>query len=306
MARVIVTGGAGFIGSNLVDRLVGRYEVTVLDNLSSGKKEYVNPKAVFIRKDLLDRDIKDYFDGASAVYHLAANPDVRLGAYDTRVHLEQNVLATYNVLEAMREKNVPELIFTSTSTVYGAASVPTPESFGPLRPVSLYGASKLACEAFISSYCFTFGLRARIYRFANVVGKRSTHGVIYDFVRKLRQDPHSLEILGDGKQRKSYVYIDDCVAAMLSKTEPEEAGPGIYNIGTAQQTAVTRIAEIVSEEMGLTPRFNFTGGAVGWKGDVPVMLLSIEKIKATGWEPRYDSDASVRKAVKDVLEAVAV
>jgi UDP-glucose 4-epimerase len=203
--KIIVTGGAGFIGSNLVDRLLSAgNEVTVIDNLSSGRMEFLkqhtaNPDFKFIELDLLDTEkLKEAIQGTDFVYHLAANPDVRLGAVDTKIHLEQNIIATYNLLEAMRINKQKNIVFTSTSTVYGeAAIIPTPENYGPLIPISLYGASKLACEALITSYCGSFDMNSWIFRFANIVGERGTHGIIIDFIEKLRNNPEMLEILGE-------------------------------------------------------------------------------------------------------------
>ncbi|MDK2796296.1 MAG: UDP-glucose 4-epimerase [Archaeoglobaceae archaeon] len=298
---ILVTGGAGFIGSHVVDRLVEMDEVIVLDNLSSGKKEFVNEKAELHVIDLAEDSISEFLGGVDEVWHLAANPDVRIGAERPDEIYRNNVLATYRLLEAMRKANVKRIIFTSTSTVYGEAKhIPTPEEY-PTHPISLYGASKLACEALIESYCHTFDFQAYIYRFANVIGKRSTHGVIYDFIKKLRENPEELEILGNGEQNKSYVYIDDCVSAMFAGLKAGER-VNIFNIGSEDQIKVKRIAEIVSEEMGLNPRFRFTGGERGWKGDVPVMLLSIEKLKNLGWKPRFGSEEAVRKAVRDLLD----
>ena len=314
--KILVTGGAGFIGSHLVDRLVEqRHEVVVLDDLSAGDEEFVAPHLSnanfqFHKIDLLrgkegagSGGLTDFFEGVEQVWHLAANPEVRVGVENTRVHLEQNVLATYNVLEAMRAKGVRQLVFTSTSTVYGdAEKLPTPEDY-PTIPISLYGASKLACEALIASYCHTFEMRAWIYRFANVVGRRSSHGVIYDFIKKLRRrsSPAELEILGDGEQTKSYIYVDDCVEAMFAG-----AGAGksvnIFNIGTDDRVSVKRIAEIVCEEMRVFPRpkFKFTGGKRGWKGDVPVMMLDASRLKKMGWRQRWNSEEAVQKAARDL------
>jgi len=297
---IVVTGGAGFIGSHVVDRLVEIDKVVVLDNLSSGKPEYVNENAEFYRVDLAKDDITDIIRGADEVWHIAANPDVRIGSENPDEIYRNNVLATYRLLEAMRRVNVKRIIFTSTSTVYGEARViPTPEDY-PTHPISIYGASKLACEALIESYCHTFDFQAWIYRFANVIGKRSNHGVIYDFIMKLKRNPNELEILGDGEQNKSYIYIEDCVDAMFHGLKADES-VNIFNIGTEDQIKVKRIAEIVCEEMGLNPKFKFTGGRRGWKGDVPVMLLSIEKLKKIGWKPKYNSEKAVKLAVKDLL-----
>lgn len=322
--KIIVTGGAGFIGSHVVDRLIDAgHEIVVLDDLSAGDERFINPHVGkqdfrFHKVDILHDDINPFFDGVEEVWHLAANPEVRIGAEDTRVHLEQNVIATYNVLEAMRKNDVRRMIFTSTSTVYGDADkLPTPEEY-PTIPVSLYGASKLACEALIAAYCHTFDMRAWIYRFANVIGRRSSHGVIYDFINKIRSNPEELEILGDGNQTKSYIYVDDCIDAMVAglkaNAEAEAGGEGypaaknrvnIFNIGTDDMTMVKRIAEIVCEVMRVSPKpkFTFTGGKRGWKGDVPIMLLDASKLNALGWRQRHNSEEAVRKAAGDLLEA---
>lgn len=305
--KIIVTGGAGFIGSHIVDRLLSLgNEVTVIDNLSSGRMEFLkansrNPNFKFIKIDLLDTEnLNKAIACADMIYHLAANPDVRLGAADTKVHLEQNIIATYNVLEAMRINKLENIAFTSTSTVYGeAALIPTPENYGPLIPISLYGASKLACEALITSYCHTFEMNSWIFRFANIVGPRSTHGIIVDFINKLRNDPQALEILGDGQQRKSYLHVSDCVEAMLFAVENSHEMANIFNIGSDDTINSSQIGEIVVMEMGLKKvKFSYTGGKRGWKGDVPRMLLSIEKIKSLGWKPLHDSQSSVVEATR--------
>ncbi|OPY29728.1 MAG: UDP-galactose-4-epimerase [Methanocella sp. PtaU1.Bin125] len=309
--KCVVTGGAGFIGSHLVDALLAAgHEVTVVDNLSSGKREFLEPHMGDRRFRLVEADLSGEgyvcadFKGADTIFHLAANPDVRTGATDTKTPITQNVMATYNVLESMRLHGVSRIAFTSTSTVYGEALVvPTPEDYGPLLPISLYGASKLSCEALISSYCHTFGMRAWIYRFANIVGDRGTHGVIFDFIKKLRASPKKLTILGDGRQSKSYLHISDCVEAMLFVVENAREQVNVYNIGSDDRFDVTGIARVVAEEMGLNGvAFEYTGGDRGWKGDVPFMALSIEKIRALGWKPTHDSGASVRLCVQQLLK----
>ena len=308
--RIIVTGGAGFIGSHMVDRLLSPdNEVTVIDNLSSGRMEFIgkhlkNPDFKFIKIDLLDLEkLKKAINGADMIYHLAANPDVRLGAENTKIHLEQNIIATYNVLEAMRVNKQQNIVFTSTSTVYGeAAVIPTPENYGPLVPISLYGASKLACEALITSYCHTFDMKSWIFRFANIVGERSTHGIIVDFINKLRNNPASLEILGDGKQRKSYLHVSDCVDAILYAVKNSNEMANIFNLGSDDTINSTEIGEIVVSGMGLKDvAFSYTGGKRGWKGDVPRMLLSIGKLQKLGWNPVYNSKSSVIAAVRNTL-----
>ncbi len=308
--KIIVTGGAGFIGSNLVDRLLSLgNEVTVIDNLSSGRFEFLkqhdaNPDFKFIELDLLETvKLGKAIQGADFVYHLAANPDVRLGVVDTKIHLEQNIIATYNLLEAMRINSQKNIAFTSTSTVYGEASViPTPENYGPLIPISLYGASKLACEALITSYCGSFDMNSWIFRFANIVGERGTHGIIVDFIEKLKNNPKTLEILGDGQQRKSYLHVSDCIDGILYAVENSHESVNIFNIGSSDTINSTEIGEIVVREMDLrNVKFSYTGGKRGWRGDVPRMLLSIEKIRELGWKPSYNSNKSVVAAVRSAL-----
>lgn len=283
--------------------------VVVFDNLSSGKLEFIeqhfeNPDFSLVRGDLLDPEaIERACTDVDMVYHVAANPDVKLGASDTKVHLDQNILATYNLLEAMRKGNAKKIAFTSTSTVYGEASVmPTPEDYGPLIPISLYGASKLACEALITSYSHTFDMQAWIFRFANIVGPRSTHGITVDFIKKLKENPGRLEILGDGKQEKSYLHVSECVDAILFAIEKSKEEVNIFNIGSEDTISATEIGQVVTEEMGLSDvEFVYTGGSRGWKGDVPRMRLGIEKLKAIGWKPVYTSENSVRETARALL-----
>ncbi|WML66861.1 MAG: UDP-glucose 4-epimerase [Methanoregula sp. SKADARSKE-2] len=305
----VVTGGAGFIGSHLVDTLVGQgNEVLVIDSLCAGKKETIarhigSSKVRFLREDLLGNGWQDAIEGADRLFHLAADPDVRQSAVDPDPTMRQNILATYRVLEAMRLQNVPELVFTSTSTVYGDASViPTPESYTPLEPISVYGASKLACEALISAYCHSFGMKSWIFRFANIIGERSGHGVITDFIRKLEENPAELEILGDGRQTKSYLEVHECIAAMLFAVGHSRGAVNTFNIGSEDWIDVRSIAEIVTEELHLSKTMiRFTGGERGWVGDVPKMQLAIDKIKALQWKPQTGSRESVRIAVSAML-----
>jgi UDP-glucose 4-epimerase len=309
--HILVTGGAGFIGSHVVDKLIQHNQVTVLDNMSSGQMEFIqhhldNANFTFIEGDLLE-PIPSIPNSIDMVFHLAANPDVRLGAEDTRIHLEQNILTTYNLLEAMRTRRINQLVFTSTSTVYGETEVmPTPEDYGPMIPISLYGASKLACEALISSYCHTFNMNTWIYRFANIVGHRSTHGVIVDFINKLRVNPFTLEILGSGKQKKSYLDVADCVDAMVFGVEHSDEMVNIFNIGSEDSIDVVDIADIVTDKLGYKEvNYRFTGGVdggAGWKGDVKFMLLSIDKLKSLGWKPAHNSHQSIEMAVESLLD----
>ena len=308
--NILVTGGAGFIGSHLVDSLIKEEnKITIFDNLSSGKigfieKHLENTDFTLIKGDILDNEvIERACKDIDLVYHVAANPDVKLGASDTKIHFDQNILATYNLLEAMRKNNVKKIVFTSTSTIYGEAHImPTSENYGPLIPISLYGASKLACEALITSYSHTFDMQAWIFRFANIVGPRSTHGIIVDFIRKLREDPTQLEILGDGKQEKSYFYVSECVNSILFAIEKSREDVNIFNIGSEDTISATGIGRVIVEEMELSDiEFIYTGGRRGWKGDVPRMRLDIEKIKAIGWSPTYTSERSVRETARALL-----
>jgi UDP-glucose 4-epimerase len=309
--RCIVTGGAGFIGSHLVDALVARgEEVIVIDSLATGTKEHLSShiahdSVIFIEKDLCGDDWTAACAGVERIYHLAADPDVRASAEHPRHQLQHTIIATHQVLEAMRQHHIPELIFTSTSTVYGEATIiPTPETYTPMEPVSVYGASKLACEALISAYCHSFGIQSWIFRFANIVGARSGHGVIHDFIEKLRRNPSELEILGDGKQAKSYLSVSACIQAMFFGIEHAKKQVNYLNIGSDDWIDVTTIAEIISAEMDLSSvAFRYTGGNKGWVGDVARMQLSCDAMKALGWQPPVNSYESVVQAVRQALSA---
>jgi|YelNatPaOPRAMG01_1025707.scaffolds.fasta_scaffold01541_4 UDP-glucose 4-epimerase len=313
--KVFVTGGAGFIGSHLVDALMSRgFKVVVLDNLSSGCLKNVakwlnNSSFKFVKGDLLKtkpKDIDVLLSGCEAVFHLAANPEVRVGSVRPSVHFRENVLATFNLLEALRRKDWNgTLAFTSSSTVYGEAETPTPESYPLLKPISVYGASKLACEALIMAYASSYGFRALIYRLANVVGNRGKHGVIVDFIRKLRGNPNELEVLGDGTQRKSYIHVADCVEALLLGLDKADGRVEVFNVGSEDQVDVLTIAKIAAEEMGLeNVNFRVTGGVDGgrgWIGDVKEMLLNVSKIRGLGWKPKHGSAEAVQLTVKEML-----
>jgi len=302
----VVTGGAGFIGSHLVDTLVARGDrVVVIDSLAAGHEETIaghlkSGRARLVKADLLSDGWQDALKGADRVYHLAADPDVRQSAMTPDPTFQNNIVATYRVLEAMRVHAVPELVFTSTSTVYGNATViPTPEYYAPFEPVSVYGASKLACEALISAYCHSFGMRSWQFRFANIIGSRSGHGVITDFVRKLKENPKELEILGNGKQTKSYLEVRECIRAVEFAITHAKHPVNTFNIGSEDWIDVVAIADIVTEAMGLkNVHYRFTGGELGWVGDVPKMQLSVEQLKALGWTPELGSRESVRIAAQ--------
>ncbi|MBN1431301.1 MAG: NAD-dependent epimerase/dehydratase family protein [Methanomicrobiaceae archaeon] len=308
----VVTGGAGFIGSHIVDALVEKGDrVLVIDNLSAGATANIIPhiesgKIEFLQADLLGEGWQGRFSGADRIFHIAADPDVRASAISPGKVYDNNILATERVLEAMREHGVKEFVFTSTSTVYGEADViPTPEDYSPLIPISIYAASKLACEAMIAGYSYTYGMKSWVFRFANIIGERSGHGVIWDFVHKLMDKPGELEILGDGKQIKSYFSVGACVEAVLFAVENSGEPFNYFNIGSEDWIDVTAIAEIVVEEMGLSGvKFTYTGGDRGWVGDVPKMQLSVEKLKNLGWKPVTGSAESVRSAVKTLLEEI--
>ena len=309
--KVLVTGGAGFIGSHLVDRLLELgHEVVVLDNFSSGRWENLS-QALERGIEVIEGDVRcpdvvrRALKGVDVVFHFAANPEVRVG--NPKEHYEHNIKATFVLLEAMREEGIKDIVFASSSTVYGDAKVlPTPEDYGPLKPISVYGASKLACEALISSYAHTYDFRGIALRYANVVGPRSRRGVVYDFVRKLMANPRELEILGDGTQTKSYIWIADAVEATIVAWRKMGEGFEAYNVGSEDAISVRRIAEIVIEEMGLEGvKLRFTGGVKGgrgWVGDVKFMHLDIKKLKRLGWAPRYSSEESVRLAARHYLE----
>ena len=320
-SKVLVTGGAGFIGSHLVDRLM-RMDcfVRVVDNLSGGGLDNVegwvdSGRFEFVRGDLKDSGVaEEAVDGVEVVFHLAANPEVRVAEVDPSVHFRENLLTTFNVLEAVRKSETAGVIvFFSSSTVYGEPAVfPTCEDYGPVLPISVYGASKLGCEGLVCAYCHTFGVRGLVFRLANVVGGRSGHGVIVDFVRKLREDSRVLEILGDGSQSKSYLHVEDCVDAVLHALkhflDEEEKKVEVYNVGSLDRVDVRRIAEIVGEEMGLEGSgFRFTGGVDGgrgWRGDVKTMLLSSDKLLNLGWKPKLNSEEAVRLSCRELLQSI--
>lgn len=311
MKKIFITGGAGFIGSHLADELIEKgHTVSVYDNLSLGKKEHLsrhldNERFIFMQNDLLDTEaLNKAIKGHDLVFHLAASSDILAGTKKTDIDLKQGTIATYNVLEAMRLNGIKEIIFSSSSTVYGEAKImPTPENYGPLFPISLYGASKLAGEGLISAFCHNFTMKAWIYRFANIIGERLTHGVIFDFINKLKMNPKSLEILGDGKQRKSYLYVKECIDGMLYGYENLKEEVNYFNLGCSTSTAVTFIAEAIVKELGLMEvDFVYTGGARGWSGDVPRVSFDVAKINNLGWKAKLSSDEAIVKTIKMILE----
>lgn len=307
----VVTGGAGFIGSHLVDALVARGdEVLVIDNLSTGERGNLaahleGGQVELLVADLLRDGWQARLRDADRVYHVAADPDVRGGASSPASMFEESVVATFRVLEAMREAEVPEIAFTSTSTVYGEASViPTPEDYAPLVPISVYGGGKLACEAMIGAYCHSFGMRAFVFRFANIVGERSNHGVSWDFIHKLRAESRMLEILGDGRQTKSYLEARACVDAFLHVCDHATETVNTVNIGSEDWIDVVTIADLVADAMELEDvEYRFTGGDRGWVGDVPRMRLAVDRLKSLGWRPPLGSRESMQIAIRAQLGA---
>lgn len=307
-----VTGGAGFIGSHLVDALVaaGR-QVTVFDNFSVGSRRFLEGAAAtgrlrVVEGDMLDLDrVTQVIGGHDLVVHLSANPEARWGIANTRLDLEQETIATYNCLEAMRRQGVQRIAFSSSGTVYGDTAEPVREDILPGLPVSLYGAGKLASEALISAFCETFGMQAWVFRFSNVIGPRGTHGAMVDFFKKLQADPTRLEILGDGRQAKPYVHVRDLVNAILFILERADARLNIYNIGTETVTSVTEIAQIVVAQMGLRDvQFCYTGGDRGWPGDVPQSRFNTSKLARLGWVAPRTSTEAVRLSAQELWEEI--
>jgi len=302
--RVVITGGAGLIGSHLAARLLPDNEVVVADDLSKGEADRVPDGAELVVADVTDADdvAQVVTPDVDLVCHLAAYTDTNYA--DPRRLFEENSDMTYTLLERADDVGVEGFVFTSSSTVYGEAPRPTPEDYAPLEPISEYGASKLADEALVSTYAHSYDLQAWTFRFANIVGPGQRGTVIPDFVEKLREDPDSLTILGDGRQEKSYLHVEDCVDAIRHVVGNADATLNTYNLGSRTTTSVTRIADVVSEEMGLDPTYEYTGGDRGWTGDVPKMRLSIEKLAALGWEPPESSDDAVRRAARQLIDEI--
>ena len=306
MLTIAVTGCAGFIGSNLVDRLLSLgHKVIGLDNFSTGQNRflesgYLHPQFSLFNLDLLDLEgLTKAFKGCEFVFHLAANADVRFGTDHPRKDLEQNTIATYNVLEAMRVNGIKKIAFSSTGSVYGESPViPTPED-GPFPiQTSLYGASKVACEGLITAYCEGFGFQSWIFRFVSILGERYTHGHIFDFYQKLKKDPTCLAVLGNGKQRKSYLYVQDCIDAIILAIEKADEKVNIFNLGVDGYVEVNDSIGWICEELGVSPRIDYSGGDRGWIGDNPLIFLDTNKIRALGWKPKFDIQQGVIRTVK--------
>jgi len=314
MAKHFVTGGAGFIGSYLAERLLADgNRVTVYDNLVSGRKDNIKhligkSNFRFIQDDLLNvAALKESMEGHDVIWHLGANTDIPGGNKTTDLDLKNCTMATWNVLEAMRENSIDKILFSSSACVYGdAPPIALSEIFGPLLPINLYGAGKLACEGLISAYSHLFGIHVWIFRFANVVGARMGHGVIHDFIQKLKRNPMELEVLGDGKQEKPFFLVEDCIDGMLHAFQNSNIQCDVYNLGTESFTTVTLIAQIVTEEMGLNNvKFKYTSGRRGWPGDVPVVHFNVRKMSNLGWQAKHSSDEAVREASKRLLKGMA-
>lgn len=304
--NVLVTGGAGFIGSNLVHRLLlDGHRVTAYDNLSTGRVEFLNgawdhPQFRFMEGDLLDRpQLTKSVAGADFVFHLAANADVRFGTHHPHKDLEQNTIATFNVLEAMRAHGIKKIAFSSTGSVYGEATVfPTPEDAPLPIQTSLYGASKMAGEGLITAYVHGFGVQCWVFRFVSILGEGYTHGHVFDFYNKLRANPHKIEVLGNGKQRKSYLYVQDCIDAIMLALEKGQEPVNIFNLGTAEYCTVDDSLGWICDHLGLTPKRDYTGGERGWIGDNPFIFLDTKKVRSLGWRPKL----TIKQAVLRTLE----
>jgi UDP-glucose 4-epimerase len=299
--RLVVTGGAGFVGSHLTESLLDANDVLVVDDCSNGRRPWVPDEAEFVHGDLTDPTVvaETITPDVDAVFHFAAAKSV--DSDQPRTQFEENLRMTYNILEQMDAVGVSRLAYTSSSVVYGEAPRPTPEDYAPKEPISEYGAGKLSEEGLISTYAHSHDLQAWVFRFANIVGPRLRGAVVPDFVAKLRDDPEKLVILGDGRQEKSYMHIEECVDAMEHVVSHAGDALNVYNLGTRTTTSVDTIADIVAEEMGLSPTYEHTGGDRGWTGDVPRMRLSVEKLSALGWEPTQSSDDAIRQSVRELL-----
>ena len=312
--KVLVTGGAGFIGSHLVDKLIEEgYGIKVIDNLRSGSLENLSkhkddPRLEVIIGDLKKpEDISKAIDGVDAVFDYAANPEVRVSTTNPEIHFNENVVATFNLLEAVRKSDVKEIVFASSSTVYGEPeAIPVSED-APIKPVSVYGASKAACESLIHAYSKLYSIKAVIVRYANVVGPRLRHGVIWDFIMKLREDPNMLEILGDGKQEKGYIYIDDAVEATMmawKKTEHFD----VYNVASNDWITVDEIADLVIESMklkNLRRVYRPLLHGIGWPGDVKKIALKIDKLKSIGFTPKKSSREAIKATAEAMIKEIA-
>ena len=303
--KIIVTGCAGFIGSNLVEKLLSLdYKIIGIDNLSTGQKGFLkdsfkNKNFKFIKSDLLNlKRIIKIFKGCDFVYHLSANADVRYGYKNPYRDLEQNTIVTYNVLEAMRKKKIKKIVFCSTGSIYGEPKkFPTPENVNFPLQTSFYGSSKLAGESLIQSYCEAYGFKSWIFRFVSILGRRYTHGHVYDFCKQLFNNNKKLKVLGNGLQRKSYLHVNDCINAMLLATKKSRNKVNIFNLGTNEYITVKQSIKIICKELNVKPKIYFSGGKRGWIGDSPFIYLNNKKIRSLGWKPRFTIKESVKQTV---------
>jgi len=307
--KYFIIGGAGFIGSNLVEKLLKeKHQVTVFDNFSNGKLKFLDRKnnnLKVIKGDVLDeKRLREKMKDHDFVFHLAANADIAKSVQDPSIDFDLGIQATFNILEAMRRNGIKKIAYSSGSGVYGDVGItPTDECFGPLMPTSMYGASKLSAEGLISAFCHVYDMQAWIFRFANVVGKNQTHGVAFDFIKKLNKNPKFLQILGDGKQSKSYIHVSDVINAMRYITDLANEKINVFNVATEDYITVEEIADIVIEEMKLkSVMIDFTGGRGGWKGDVPIVRFNIDKIHNYGWKAKLNSKKAIKKSVREMLQ----
>lgn len=310
--NVVVTGGAGFIGSNLVDQLVGAgHKVTIIDNLSGGRRAFIEHhvrggKAAFIKLDIRRHDelVKALPKNTECVFHLAANADIARGVHDPTLDFEQTTVGTFSLLRAMQARGIKQIVYTSGSGVYGDRGLAySSEAYGPLMPVSMYGATKLSAEGLISAFCHLYDWRAWIVRPANIIGPRATHGVVYDFVKRLLADPTHLKILGDGKQSKAYLHVADVIDAVMTVWKKAKERVAFFNLSSNSFITVNEIARLVLREMALDDvKIEHTGGKIGWKGDVAIVRLRNTKLARLGWRAKYNSASAVSATVRALLE----
>ena len=308
--KVIVTGCAGFIGSNLVDLLLKKnFSVIGIDNLSTGHLRNLddakkNKNFHFVKFDLLDiKKIKNLFKNIDMVFHLAANADVRYGIDNPKKDLEQNTIVTFNILESMRLNGVKKIVFSSTGSIYGETSIiPTPENAEFPIQTSFYGASKLACEGLIQAYCDHYNFKSWIFRFVSILGERYSHGHVYDFYKKLLKNNNSLSVLGNGKQKKSYLNIKDCLSAIMIAIRKSPKKVNIYNLGTNQFSTVSNSVNQITKHLSLKPKINYKGGKRGWPGDIPTIYLNTRKIRKLGWKPKYTINESIIETLEFLIK----